>query len=226
MLAVTSAPLFKWAAHDDELRPSWLGSCVAALDEEPDAVLAYTRRLKVDAEGNVLKRTRVRPKRFLASDAGPGERFSDLLARTTSCIEIFGLIRRSALERTRLTLPFAAGDRILLAELALLGHFAEVPEELFIHREHDDRSIRRYSTGAASAAWFDGGRGDRVALPTWRLGWEYAAAVRRASLPRPDRTLAYQGLARWVVRRRRLMADNVVDAVRTKAGKWRRREST
>ena len=120
----------------------------------------------------------------------------------------------------------AAGDRILLAELTLLGYFVEVPEELFMHREHDDRSIRRYATGPASAAWFDGGRGERAALPTWRLGWEYAAAVRRASLPGPDRALAYRGLARWAVRRRRMMADNVVDAVRSKAGQWRHPAST
>ena len=100
VLALTSAPLFKWAAHDDELRPSWLGRCVAALDEEPGAVLAYSRRVKIDAEGNVLQRTRVRQKRFLAADARPGERFADVLARTTSCIELFGVIRRSALEQS------------------------------------------------------------------------------------------------------------------------------
>ena len=220
VFAVTSAPLFKWAAHDDELRPSWLGRCVAALDHSPGAVLAYTRRVKTDAEGNPIGATHVRLKRFLASDAGPGERFADFLARTTSCIEAFGLIRRSALERTRLLLPFAAGDRILLAELALLGHFVEIPEELFLHREHENRSVRKHSTAVALATWYDPDRSARAALPTWRLGWEYATAVRGSSLPGPERIVAYRGLARWLVRRRRLMVDNVVDAVRTKVGGW------
>jgi glycosyltransferase involved in cell wall biosynthesis len=213
VVAVTSAPLFKWAAHDDELRPSWLGQCVAALDEAPGATVAYTRRLKIDADGNPLKTTHERPKRFLASDSRPGERFADILARTTSCIEIFGVIRRSALEQTRQFLPFAAADRILLAELTLLGHFVEVPAELFLHREHEGRSIRQTSTAAARDAWFDPSRADQIALPTWRLGWEYARVVRRSSLPRSERTEAYRGLARWLASRRRLLADNLVDAV-------------
>ncbi|MGH9117810.1 MAG: glycosyltransferase family 2 protein [Acidimicrobiales bacterium] len=221
VVAVTSGPLFKWAAHDDELRPAWLGRCVAALAEAPTAALAYTRRVKIDADGNLVKVTRSRPKAFLNPAAGPAERFTDVLARTTSCIESFGLIRRATLGRTRLLQRYPASDRILLAELALLGHFAEVPEELFLHREHEDRSIRRYRTASASAAWFEPGRGAHPALPTWRLGWEYARAVNRAGLPASERLRAYQGVAGWVARRRRLMADNVVDAVRTKAGQWR-----
>ena len=44
----------------------------------------------------------------------------------------------------------AAPDRVLLAELALLGYFAEVPEELFLHREHE---IARSTTAAVSGSW-------------------------------------------------------------------------
>jgi glycosyltransferase involved in cell wall biosynthesis len=221
VLAVTSAPLFKWAADDDELRPEWLGRCVADLEEAPDAVLAYTRRRKIDAVGNPVKTTHPREKRFLDPDAGPGDRFADVLARTTSCIEIFGVIRRSALAQTRLFLPFAATDRILLAELALLGRFVEVPDELFLHREHDGRSIHTHASAVARVTWFDPSRADRAALPTWRLGWEFAAAVRRSSLARSEQRVAYRGLGRWLVSRRRLLADNVVDALQDRADRWR-----
>jgi glycosyltransferase involved in cell wall biosynthesis len=221
LVAITSAPLFKWAAHDDELRPAWLGRCVAALDDAPDAALAYTRRVKIDADGNVVKVSRVRAKSFNSPTASPSERFRDVLVKTTSCIECFGLMRRAALTRTRLIQPFSASDRVLLAELALLEQFVEVPEELFLHREHGDRSIRRHESAAARAAWFAPQRGGRPTLPTWRLGLEYTRAVNRARLPAPERRRAYQAVAGWVVQRRRLFVDNVVDAMRTKAGQWR-----
>jgi glycosyltransferase involved in cell wall biosynthesis len=221
LVAVTSAPLFKWAAHDDELRPAWLDRCVAALDGMPGAALAYTRRVKIDADGNVIKVSRPRPKSFISAAASPSERFRDVLVKTTSCIETFGVIRRAALTSTRLIQPFSAADRVLLAELALLGHFVEVPDELFLHREHEDRSIRRHGSPAASAMWYSPQRGTRSTLPTWRLGWEYGQAVRRAHLPAPERRRAYQGVAGWVVQRRRLLADNVVDAMRTQARQWR-----
>jgi glycosyltransferase involved in cell wall biosynthesis len=217
VVASTSAPLFKWAAHDDELLPTWLSRCVTALDAAPGAVLAYTRRLKVDSQGHVLKVARARPKRFLTTDAGPGERFADVLARTTSCIELGGLIRRSSLERTRLLTPFAAGDRILMAELLLLGYFVEVPEELFLQREHPDRSVRRHATAADMTAWLDPCRSGRLAMPTWRLGLEYARVIGRARLPGSERVRAYQGLAGWTIRRRFLLADNLLDATRATA---------
>ena len=119
-------------------------------------------------------------------------------------------------------LPYPASDRILLAELALLGHFVEVPEELFLHREHEDRSIRRHAIacGVGGLVRPESGR-PGLALPTWRLGWEYARAVDAARCPGRERRRAYRGVAGWAVHRRRLMADNVVDAMRAKAGQWR-----
>ena len=221
VVALTSAPLFKWAAHDDELCPAWLGRCVAVLDEDPEVVLAYTRRQKIDAEGNLLKVTAERGKRFLMPEASPGERFTDVLARATSCIEIFGVMRRPAMERCRPFLTYAAADRILLAELAMLGRFHEVPEELFLHREHEGRSIRTTTTASDRVAWFDPSREGRIALPTWRLGWEYAKAVRQADLPRSERATAYRGLGRWLVSRRRLLVDNLVGAVEHVTGRSR-----
>jgi hypothetical protein len=51
------------------------------------------------------------------------------------CNAQFGLIRRSALERTRLHGSYPSSDHVLLAELALLGKFWEIPEALFFRRK-------------------------------------------------------------------------------------------
>jgi glycosyltransferase involved in cell wall biosynthesis len=215
VLAQTSGPLFKWAAHDDVLCPTWLSRCVDALDDAPTAVLAYTRRVKMDALGVPLEpsATPPRQKPFLHEQA-PGARLSDFLARTTACIEAFGLIRRGALERTRPMLAFPAADRVLLAELILLGRFVEVPEELFLHRKHDGRASRRPWTATIDSVWIDPRRPPRAVFPTWRQGLELARAIERAPVSARDRRHGYAGLAAWARRRSLVFADNVLDAVR------------
>src|SRR5680860_1051802 len=43
--------LFKWAAHDDLLSPSYLAQCVTTLVERPDLALCHTRTELIDATG-------------------------------------------------------------------------------------------------------------------------------------------------------------------------------
>src|SRR6476620_6905800 len=45
---LSTAPLFKWAAHDDLYRPEYLETCVRLLDEHPDTVLAHTGTAFID----------------------------------------------------------------------------------------------------------------------------------------------------------------------------------
>jgi glycosyltransferase involved in cell wall biosynthesis len=42
---------FKWNAYDDRLGPQFLEKCVALLDRTPEAVLAFTKYVDVDANG-------------------------------------------------------------------------------------------------------------------------------------------------------------------------------
>jgi glycosyltransferase involved in cell wall biosynthesis len=219
---ISAGPLFKWAAHDDELCPSWLSSCLDALADAPGAVIAYTRRVRIDDAGQRLAVptwTRTRPRRFLAADSDPGTRFSDFLARTTSCIELYGVIRRSALERTRMLLPFLAADRVLLAELTMLGHFVEVPEQLFRHREHPGRTSRQSPT-AQTARWGMVAR-DQALVPTWRLGIEFARAIERSPMDPTARRAAYRGLRAWARRRSGVLANDIVDVARAGVRRWR-----
>ena len=52
----------------------------------------------------------------------------------------FGVIRRQALQQTRLLPNFAGNDRVMLAELALLGRFQSSPEQLFLRRMYPNGS--------------------------------------------------------------------------------------
>ena len=94
------------------------------------------------------------------------------------CFQIFGVIRRDALERTGLIGRYAHGDGVLLAHLALLGRFVEIPEYLFLPRRHPEHSMRMIGDYWSYAAWFDPAHGRKLIFP-------HCADVRRVS-PRRD----------------------------------------
>ena len=51
---LSTAPLFKWAAHDDLYHHDYLEACVRLLDQNPDVVLAHTGTAFIDEAGELL----------------------------------------------------------------------------------------------------------------------------------------------------------------------------
>jgi hypothetical protein len=51
------------------------------------------------------------------TSADPAERFAAVLCNMDWCFEIYGLIRRSALERASIMPSYYGGDKVVLAEL-------------------------------------------------------------------------------------------------------------
>ncbi|MBK9387794.1 MAG: glycosyltransferase [Planctomycetes bacterium] len=196
---------FKWAAHDDLLEPSFLRRCVERLDAEPGAVLAYPRTRIVDESGQAIETYALK---LPTDDPDPVVRFEALLS-IHRCFEIFGVIRRRALLETRLMEPFAHGDGILLAHLALRGTFVEIEEELFFARRHAEQSMERFKQDYLRyAAWFDPRHEGKRLFPYWRIYREYFRAAQRAPLSFRDRWRCYRCVARWLrYRRHRLFGE-------------------
>jgi glycosyltransferase involved in cell wall biosynthesis len=188
---------FKWAAHDDLHAPSFVRRCLEALETEPGLVLAYTTARVVDAAGAVTAELAPRP---YAVEAAAAQRVASLLALESSCFECFGLVRRSDLLRTRRIGAFTSSDRVFLLELALLGRFREIPEPLFLHRQHAERGVARYRDPRARNVWFDPARAGKLTFPRWRLLAEYARSLLRAPLPAAERARCLAHLARWAAR--------------------------
>lgn len=139
--------LFKWAAHDDNCEPQFIERCVGALASTPEVVLAYTCSVIIDGEGNEVKHEGCGPD--LRID-GAARRLS-LLYRLfqaspwLAAVLVFGVVRTDVLRRTRLIQGFPSSDIVLLTELALLGHFIEIPDRLFHRRVHDESLGARYN---------------------------------------------------------------------------------
>lgn len=189
------APFFKWMAHDDWIDPAFLTATVAALEADTRAVVAVPATRLVDAARRPLPYDPHR-QAFVdagghayhlpptpAALAGPDAvaRFRAVLLHLTLCVEVFGLMRTDVLRRTPLLQPYFGSDKVLLAELALRGRFACLPDILQERRCHARQSSAR--TLREREGWVRG-QAVRFAFPQGRVLGGYARALRRAATAR------------------------------------------
>ena len=195
-LSVAEAPYFKWAAHDDVLHSRYLEACLAGLEADPEAVLCHSLVRIIDAEGCANGEFN---EEYASAGAGrprPAQRFAPIVLQSRLCTEIFGVIRTEPLRRTGLHRGFYNSDRVLLAELALLGRFIAVNEVLFDNRDHDQRYVRSARL-TNQRAWHDTARVDSIVLPHWEMWRALRNIVGRHVADRGERLLCYGTLMRW-----------------------------
>ena len=167
-MAHPEATYFRWHAHDDLIEPTYLADCVAALDAKPAAVLVQPRVRVINHDGS--EREIVRPFGPEMADPDPIERFRARV-RNRWCLEIFGLIRTSALRDSVLIDGYIGMDRTLLLELALRGQFVLLDNATFLNREHPGRCthITRLRDRHALEVTYDAANEFRPGLSTWRF---------------------------------------------------------
>jgi glycosyltransferase involved in cell wall biosynthesis len=211
LVHLAKAPYFKWAAYDDLLAPSHLRRSVATLDAAPeDVVLCYPRTTIIDGEGRVVGPYE---DNLDLDEVEPHRRLRHFIWSWSLCNAPFGVIRREALLRTRLIQPYIGSDITLLAELALLGKFREIPEPLFFRRIHSRSSRQGQENLREVAEWFDpNSRGPGVLKPETRVFFHVLGAVWRAELAPAERLRAFGvAILDWWARRARI-----------RIGRWRR----
>lgn len=121
----------KWASASDWCAPTFIERCVAALDADPTAVLATPRtRLFVSD----IARAEDYDGDFALLASTPLARLRELIRRLQLNNSFNGVIRTSALQRTRLVEPYLLADEVLMGNLALLGRFLLIDEPLFFRR--------------------------------------------------------------------------------------------
>jgi GT2 family glycosyltransferase len=195
VIAEARGRFFRWHHADDLCEPRHLERCVAALESDPRVVLAYPRTMLIDALGRVTSHY---DDRLALSEEAPHARFRHLLANLFLCNTVLGLMRIDALRRTALLGYYVRSDHVLLAELAMAGRWAEVPEELFYRRVHAGKSTEANRSIRERAAWVDPRlRSGRFFWPNLRLFVEHLKAVGRASLGLQDRLLCLRAVIVW-----------------------------
>lgn len=205
-----SAAFFAWGSDHDLYHPRWLSSLVSALEDSPDASLAWPECLRIDGEGRVLPRV---VHRFeTAGIADPSRRFAmtlkaNLTGETQIGNMIYGLFRRRFLDAGATMPAVLLPDRALILDAAIDGPCVQVEQPLWYRRyeglgSHARQRRASFPNGVPIVAY----------LPVWlqhsgyflrrrgpRVAFTYAiAAVRwqlyhraRLGVPRAVRRLRY-----------------------------------
>jgi len=139
----------------DWLDQNYIEQCVAMLEKNPEFVLVTTYTKHIDDKGVEYYKEYKGTRLNLES---PCERFSRMLwFLTTSHLHIspiFSLMRRSALEKTKLIRTILYADLTLALEMSLLGPWGHIPKCLQF-RKHPDFAkpkeiIKRYGLKQSS----------------------------------------------------------------------------
>jgi glycosyltransferase involved in cell wall biosynthesis len=186
---------FKWLAHDDLITATFAEKATHVLEARPDAVMCNSVVSYIDSKGAPLGLYDTQLGR--ADVASPSRRLAQVTLPSHSCVDFFGMFRRSALEGSLLHGSFHGADRALLAQMSLRGRMIQIPEPLVQMREHENRYTRSQLRAADRASWHDTRARSRVRFPTWRLYIEYLKMVRAAQLGSGELMRCYAVLARW-----------------------------
>lgn len=186
---------FKWAAHDDVLAPEFLSVTADILDRRPEIVLASPASALIGEAGELLPFHPERggmidsagvcwpplPERNDGLTSGdPAARFEAVMNKMVMCVEIYGLMRRSALLRTSLQGPFGGADKVVLAQMAMVGPFWLGQQVLLMRRCHA-KQFSSSNSGLYRAVWFSG-RKDTIFQQQLKLFIAYCRTVSQTDL--------------------------------------------
>lgn len=197
---LSTAPYFRWLPHDDALEPNCLERTVDVLDKNPDVVLVYTEMLVVDENGKKFwfdKKTGTYGNslglEFFGDPPGlcegdrPEDRFLEVLKDVSACQQLISLTRRDALLKTGLFRHYYGSDKVILADLVLVGKFAYIEDALFHKRIHSGISF--FMSNKEKQAWM-GSKGLKLPAQVHMLK-DYFISVTRADLTFGQRMRCY-----------------------------------
>jgi glycosyltransferase involved in cell wall biosynthesis len=197
---------FKWQAHDDLLAPDFLAQCVAVLDHKPEVLLCYCDTAHVDDHGIQIA---VNAERLPTDQPQPSQRFRALVESKQVSCEIFGLMRKSVLDRLPRMGAYAHGDVLFICRLLLEGPFHQIPEPLFQFRLHAAQSMQtlpahltqrqrrrifKFSGPLPATDWWDPSKKDKIDFPTWRFYWLQSNFIQQQPMSLPEKWKCYQAL--------------------------------
>jgi hypothetical protein len=218
LVQLARGEFFKWASHDDLHSPTYLERCLALIRSDPGITWCHSRVMVIDASGKAVstdisafsrrnqKAQRVHSlnqisspyTRHTRSSPLPHQRFDGIVLSSTWGLDCYGLIRIADLRRTRGMLATYGSERTLLAELAMLGRYAEVPETLFQVRIHPAAS-GRHMTIADQQAHAGPRTGSRWIHPRAQMLLDYLTVVARAPISITGRACCLWTIAKYVM---------------------------
>ena len=209
---LSTGEFFKWIAHDDLHEHDFLSGTLEILRSEPDVIVAFTRAVSIDSRGRRIREWATHPD---ICSVDLETRYARWLAAAEDPLPlpIFGVMRANVLRKTRGFMAYPEADIALLTELSLYGRFAEVPEPLFLQREHCARAGPKLARNPYAAVEFwDPQKGRHLHFPHWSLLAGHLAALAKAPLSMRQRTGCLLLVANWAGRKRSALFNDVIIA--------------
>jgi glycosyltransferase involved in cell wall biosynthesis len=208
ILELAQAPYFKVLHADDSYAPTFLEQCVAALDANPDVVLAYAKTMLIDEDGHEIGPM---PTNLHSHSDRPSDRFQQFHASLHDYKNShpfnanFGVIRTDVLRQTSWHGRFISADTIFLVELLLRGKFYEVPEFLFYRRMHNRMSLVANPDFNRLIRVLDPQKQGNLVFPHWRLVVEFLKAIQNAPISAIEKLNCYTPLQQWIWWKKRVL---------------------
>lgn len=208
------APFFKWASANDVCHPDLLGHCLDTLRRRDTVVLAHPCTCIIDDAGG---------KQEFHEDLDlrqpdPAVRFRLLLERMRLNNMMNGVLRAEVLRGTPLHRPFFGSDISLMAEVALHGEIAQIPEYLFFRRMNRNSATKLRSESEIAEFYRPGSRRTPL-FSLWRLHGHLIGAVRRAPIGLRSRLRLFTYIVRRMVWQRGDLLAEIREGLRRLAGK-------
>jgi glycosyltransferase involved in cell wall biosynthesis len=207
---------FQWACHDDVWTSTLLERYVQVLDQMSDVVLCYSKTAFIDEHGKPVRNVITRP---CFQDKISHQRFRSFLKyhiHPNECNPVLGLFRASILEKSSLIESYPASDMILLGEILLHGKFYEIPEYLFLRRDHALSSVRANPDWEDRAVWFNPSRKGKIQMPRWRWFLEWTKSILRSPIGVIERINCFIELCNWAKWNQAEMIQDLKHAVKEK----------
>ena len=197
LVTAATGELFMWAGHDDLFGPTYLEACVAAIDADPTLAYVLTDNVLIDERDRVIG---VEVNRHQVEQRSPSGRFWEVLT-VQGGHNTYGLTRTASMRRVRPHRTVPRAERILYAELSLLGPFRVLRGYLYFRRVHDRQTTSLRHDRAAESIVLDPRRRTwwrhqtPVLLAEYALG--FVDAIVRSPIPPREKVRAALGLGRW-----------------------------
>lgn len=134
---------FAWASDHDRWHPRWLETLSGVLDAHPAVVLAYPLTQRIDPEGRRLAKPARQFETFGVADLDTRWRLLNRSDSVAAGDMVYGLMRAAAVGEAGIFRHVLCPDRLLVAELTLVGEVRQVPEVLWYRRQFAVGSVER-----------------------------------------------------------------------------------
>ncbi len=174
---LSTGAFFKWATHDDLIRPTFVRRCLEVFAEQRDQQvfpsIVYPTSDFIDDQGHIIGRDKDRMHTLSRS---PAIRAFRALQSMNMAAPVFGLMPREVMLKTRLIGSFVASDYVFMVEAAMLGPIVQFEDRLFLRRIHPQMSRKANTTKGDVLNWFDPNARSRLSMRQ-RLYLEYVRSA-------------------------------------------------